>query len=117
MTRVVKAPGFKVLVRLKNIEKNKEEVSAGGIIMQLKSENDLELEQQGMCEGYVMDIGPLAGYINGIPEKHVPCRVGDAVLFHRYAGTLLEGMQDEFNYRMISDLDIQAVFPEEGIKI
>lgn len=111
--RQVKAPGFRILVRMKPTEAKREEVSKGGIVLEMRSKHDLELEQQGMTEGYVIDIGPSA-----FKESKEPwCRVGDCVLIYKHSGTLLDKMGDEFSYRIVQDLDIQAVFPEERIDL
>ena len=113
MTRVVKAPGYRVLVRMKPVETKQEVVSGGGIILEHKSKRDIELEQQGMTEGYVVDIGPLA-----FKESKIPwCKIGDCVLVYKHSGVLLDNMGDEFTYRMVQDLDIQAIFPNEGVNV
>lgn len=114
--RNVKAPGYYVLVRLKDTEKTTEEVSKGGIVLEIKTKHDVELEQQGMCEGYVLDIGKTA-FQTKSGDSEPWCKKGDAVLFHKYSGSLLSNMGDEYVYRMIPDLDILAVFPDEGINI
>lgn len=116
MTRKVKAPGYRVLVRLKDIKKEKEVVSAGGIIMEFKNDNDLEVEQQGMQEAYVLDIGPSAFKMQSTGDSTPWCKVDDCVLIHKHSGILMTDMQDEHVYRMVLDMDIVAVFPEEGIK-
>lgn len=116
MTRKVKAPGYRVLVKLKPIDKEKEVKSKGGLILEWKSEQDLELEQQGMQEAYVVDIGPSAFKMQSTGDSTPWCQVGDCVLIHKHSGTLLDKMGDESVYRMVLDMDIVAVFPEEGNK-
>lgn len=111
--RNVKAPGYRVLVRLVPIETKKEVMSKGGIIMEVKSSHDLELEQQGMTEGWVIDVGPSA-----FKESKEPwCKKGDRVLVYKHSGVLLDKIDDEYTYRMVQDLDIQAVFPNEGVDL
>mgnify|MGYP002134438991 CR=1 FL=1 len=42
------------------------------------------------------------------------CKVGDRVLFAKYAGTMCQG-QDGKTYRLINDLDVKAILdPVEG---
>ena len=117
MTRKVKAPGYRVLVRLKPIDDDKEVKSTGGIIMEMKTKNDVEQEQQGMREAYIIDIGPSAFKIKSTGDKTPWCKVGDCVMIHKFSGTLISDMGDEHTYRMILDMDIEAVFPDEGIQL
>ena len=114
-TRRVKAPGYRVLVRLKPTDVVTEVKSEGGIIMEFKSKNDNEQEQQGMREAYIVDIGPSAFKIKSTGDDTPWCKVGDCVMIHKHSGTLLSDMGDEFTYRMILDMDIEAVFPDEGV--
>lgn len=111
--RLVKAPGYRVLVRLKPVEKKKETVSKGGLILEIKSDKQLEREQAAMTEAYVIDIGPSAfkAFDDGAPW----CKIGDCVLISRYSGTFIDGIEDGHVYRMINDQDIQAVYPEDAI--
>ena len=115
--RKVKAPGYRVLVRLKPAEKAKEVVSSGGVILEIKDNKDLELEQQGMREAYVIDIGPSAFKMKSTGDTDPWCKVGDCVLIHKHSGTLLDKMDDEHTYRMVLDMDIEAVFPDEQIDL
>ncbi len=115
--RKVKAPGYRVLVRLKPTEKTKEEVSEGGIIIELKDNKDLELEQQGMREAHIIDIGSSAFKMRSTGDSTPWCEVGDCVLIHKHSGTLLDNMEDSYTYRMVLDMDIEAVFPNEKINL
>lgn len=119
MTNMRKAvPVFsKILVRLVPSDAKREEVSAGGIIIELNNERDLELKKQGMCYGHVVDMGPYVGCRRGVEERVIPCKKGDKILFYKHAGTLLEDLGDGNIYRILEDLDIEAVFPEEGIEL
>ena len=111
--RQVKAPGYRVLVRLKPIEKIKETKSAGGLILEYKSDKQLDREQEAMTEAYVMDIGPSAfkAFDDGKPW----CKVGDCVLISKYSGTLVDAVEEGQIYRMINDQDIQALFPSDSV--
>ena len=112
--RSVKAPGYRILVKIKPIEKKTEEKSKGGILLEIKTDKQLQREQEAMTEAYVMDIGPSAfkGFDDGIPW----CKKGDCVLISRYSGILVDDVEEGYVYRMINDQDIQAVFPGEGLK-
>jgi len=114
MKRIVKAPGYRVLVKIRPLEKKAEEVSKGGIFLEIKTDYQLQLEQEAMAEAYVVDIGPSAfkAFDDGLPW----CRIGDCVLISRYSGTLVDDIEEGCVYRMINDQDIQAVFPEEGLR-
>lgn len=114
--RRCKAPGYRVLVKLKPIEKQKEVVSKGGIITDFKTEKDLELEQQGMTEGYIIDVGPLA-FTHQSGSKVPWCKKGDCVMIYKHSGMILDLNDGDNVYRMVQDLDIQAVFPDEGIEL
>lgn len=112
--RKVKAPGYRVLVKLKPLDQKKEVISKGGILLESKTDIQLEREQAAMSEAYVVDIGPSAfkAFDNGVPW----CKVGDCVLISKYSGTLVQNNSEDGIYRMINDQDIQAVFPEDELK-
>lgn len=112
--RQVKAPGYRVLVRLKPIEKIKEAKSAGGLILEYKSNQQLDREQEAMTEAYIVDIGPSA--FKAFDDGRPWCKVGDCVLISKYSGTLVDAVEEGQIYRMINDQDIQAIFPEDGDK-
>lgn len=108
--RKVKAPGYRVLVKIKPVEKEKETLSKGGLILEIKTDKQIQREQEANTEAYVVDIGPSAfkAFDDGTPW----CKVGDCVLISRYSGTLVEATDGDV-YRMINDQDIQAIFPED----
>lgn len=111
--RNAKAPGYRILVRLMPIEKSTEKVTESGIVYEINTQRDVELEQESMTEGWVIDIGSCA-----FRESDKPwCKIGDKILMYKHAGSLMKNMQDEYTYRMIQDLDIQSVFPDEGIQL
>lgn len=109
--RKVTAPGYRVLVKLKQLEKQPEERSNGGIIIEVKTDAKLKREQEAMTEAYVIDIGPSAfkAFDDGKPW----CKVGDCVLISRYSGALVDNVEEGQVYRIINDQDIQAVFSKE----
>ena len=117
MKRKPRAPGYKVLVRLKKVEEKKEVTSKGGIILETKTDKDLEREQEGVTEAHVVDIGPSAFKLQSTGDTSHWCEIGDCVLIGRYAGTILPDLGDGYTYRSIADLDIQAVFPDDKIEV
>jgi co-chaperonin GroES (HSP10) len=111
--RKLKAPGYRVLVRLKPIEKDIEVLSDGGVIVQINSQKDLQLQQEGITEGWVLDIGPMAFR----ESENVWFKKGDKVVIYKNSGALMPDLEDGHVYRMIQDLDVQGVFEEEGIEL
>lgn len=114
MNRLIKPCGYRVLVRLKPVNKDFEEKSEGGIITKIKSKQRVELEQKATQEAYVMEIGPTAfkAYDDGQPWV----KKGDLVQICKYSGDDLTDIEEDEVYRIINDQDIIAVFPEEGLK-
>ena len=89
---------FKVLIRPEPVE----EVTKGGIVIpdSLKEKNK-----------YATDKGTLlaVGAIAFTEPSWLECpQFGDTVLFDRYAGGLVKGVDGE-EYRLINDKEIQAV--------
>lgn len=82
-----------------------EEITAGGIILpgQVKETNDLASQK-----GRIVGVSPLAFGYSDWPEGSRQPQVGDAVVFAKYAGTLIEGA-DKREYRIIKDKDVAAV--------
>lgn len=79
-----------------------EEKTASGIIVTRADE--VRREQMGQTEAEVIAIGNTA-----YSDQPAPwCKVGDRVVFARYAGTERKGA-DERMYRLINDLDVKAV--------
>ena len=68
---------------------------------------------KGTTEGHVVAIGPMA--FKESPEPW--CEIGDCVQVYKHSGVLLDLDDDEYSYRMVQDLDIQAVFPSERVKL
>lgn len=109
----VKAPGFRVLVRLKQLES--ELKTAGGLIIALKTGTK---EQEAVCKAYVIDVGPEAWWDVGSGKAW--CKPGDCVQIARYSGVILsDDLRDDDKdvYRIINDRDILAIFPEERIEL
>lgn len=93
---------YKVLVKPKAVE----EKTAGGIFIPDESR---EREQYASTEGELVAISPLAfTYEDRWPEGFEKPKVGDRVIFAKYAGTKLKG-KDGGEYRIVNDRDIAAV--------
>lgn len=83
-----------------------EERTAGGIIL---TQAKREVDEIATQKGRIVAVSPLAWtFADG--AEHA-ARVGDVVLFGRYAGTLIEGDDGE-KYRLCRDKDVVAVFDE-----
>ena len=103
-TSGIKAVGWTVLVKPSEIEKK----SAMGIILHAPTEEDKV--QLAQCFGEVVDIGPIAwtresAHLDKIVER---CKVGDKIIFRRYAGEQFDG-DDGVKYRLMNDQDIMAI--------
>jgi co-chaperonin GroES (HSP10) len=80
----------------------------GGIILPSKTQDADRLATQ---EGTLIDVSPHAfTYAENWPEGSVP-KVGDRVLFKRYAGHLHE--RGERSYRLLNDKDLIAIVQSE----
>lgn len=94
----IKAVGWTVLVEPAEVEKKSE----SGIILHAPTEEDrIQLAQ---CFGQVVDIGPIAWADEGVPR----CKIGDKIIFRRYAGEQFDG-DDGVKYRLMNDKDIMAI--------
>lgn len=101
----IEPTAFNVLI----IAEPAEEKTKGGIILidRAKETNDL-----ASVRGRLLSISPLAFTYERWPEGSRKPEVGDAVIFAKYAGTLVEG-QDGKEYRLCADKDISAVMTGE----
>ena len=87
--------GWRVLIKQQEVK----EVSKGGII--LTTEVTKEREQMGNTTGVVVSMGDQC-----FADEPAPwCKVGDKIIFAKYAGLLYLG-KDGNQYRMINDKDI-----------
>ena len=87
--------GPRILVLPKEIT----EKSAGGIV--LATEQGRDREEMGNTTGEVVAMGPEC--YTDHPTKW--CKVGDKIIFAKYAGLLYKG-RDGKKYRMINDSDV-----------
>lgn len=93
---------YKVLIRPKAVE----EKTKGGIIM---PDATKERDQYAQIEGVLVAVSPLAfTYDDKWPEGYALPKIGDRVLYAKYAGTDVEG-SDGVKYRLVNDRDIGAV--------
>ena len=90
--------GWRVLVLPREVM----EKSSGGIL--LATEKGREREQMANTTGVVIAMGPDC-YAD---EPRPWCKVGDKVIFAKYAGLLYKG-RDGVQVRMINDKDITGV--------
>jgi len=90
--------GWRILVRPKEVL----EKSAGGII--LSTEKTKEREQMSNTTGIVIAMGGQCFADEPLPW----CKVGDKVIFAKYAGLIYKG-KDGIQYRMINDKDITGI--------
>lgn len=88
-----------VLYRLKVKPDDAQEKTAGGIIIPQQAAN---LEQKAGMTGTVVAIG------EGAFDGQGTVKVGDRILYVRYAGTLFT--EDGVEYRYINDEDCISVF-------
>jgi chaperonin GroES len=87
--------GWRVLIKPQEVK----EVSQGGII--LTTEKSKEREQMANTTGIVIAMGDQC-----YADEPTPwCKVGDKVIFAKYAGLLYLG-KDGASYRMVNDKDI-----------
>ena len=94
--------GHRILIKPQEVKK----VSAGGII--LSTESSGEREQMANTTGVVIAMGDTC-YDN----RPTPwCKVGDKVIFAKYAGLLYKG-KDGKNYRMVNDKDITGTLDHD----
>lgn len=100
--------GRRLLVEQQSAEK----VTKGGIVL---ADAVVDREQQGEYRGKVLAIGDLAWRDlakNAGVEYEPWCKVGDTVLFHRYAHTKLNPDKDDLRI-IINDTDVLAVIETE----
>ena len=93
--------GHRVLIKPLEIELK----TASGII--LATEGQKEREDMSNTTGEVVDMGQ-----DCFPDQQPWCRVGDRVVFAKYAGLLYLG-KDGAKYRIINDDNIVATLDED----
>jgi chaperonin GroES len=97
----IKPTEYNVLI----VPEDTEQVTAGGIILATttKEANDI-----ATMKGRLVAVSPHAfTYADNWPDGTMP-QVGDAVLYAKYAGTLITGA-DGKEYRLAKDKDVAAI--------
>ena len=89
---------YKVLVKPEEVE----EKTAGGIYIPVQTKDKEKFAKQ---EGVLIAVGAIAFTDPDWLERP---KVGDRILYDRYAGCTVEG-KDKVTYRLISDKEIGAV--------
>ena len=79
-----------------------EETTKSGIVLSTISQS--RREEMGQTEAVVISLGNTAYADQAAPW----CKVGDSVIFARYAGIERKGSDGKI-YRLINDLDVKAV--------
>jgi co-chaperonin GroES (HSP10) len=92
---------FKVLVKQDIMA----EKTKGGIIIPEPARDD---QQRAVMKGEIVSMSPAAfSYHNWDENTRIP-KIGDRVVYARYAGSVIIG-KDEVEYRLINDKDIGAI--------
>lgn len=79
-----------------------EVTTKSGIVLATAAQT--QRESMAQTEAEVIALGNTA-----YSDQPAPwCRVGDQVVFARYAGTICQGKDDK-TYRLINDLDVKAI--------
>ncbi len=96
---------YKVLVRPKAAE---EHITLAGGFKLLKADATRELEQASAMEGEIVELSPFAFSYETWPDGHEAPKVGDYVIFARFAGAVVRD-DDGTELRIMNDKDIMAV--------
>jgi len=104
MNRKIKPCGDRVLVKLKSTK------AAGMIEI---PEQYQERDKLATQEAYVVELGPTAYKMLG--DGAPWCREGDLVKISKYSGDDDKTIEPGEIYRIISDSDVFAIYPEERL--
>lgn len=96
---------YKVLV--KPVEVGKEIELKGGFKL-IRPDETHEREQHAAMEGKIVSMSPFAFTYEEWPAGARKPQVGDVVVFARYAGLLVKGV-DGIDYRVMNDKDIMLL--------
>lgn len=83
-----------------------EEKTGGGIIL---TRETVQRDQMAEQKAVIVEIGPCAWRDEPFPRA----RVGDKILFSKWAGYQMTGTADGETYRVVNDSDIFMVITEE----
>ena len=93
---MMKAVGYRLLVKPKEIEK----VSEGGIVI-IATENEERLEEVGQQFGTVVSIGPSCW-----GDEEPWCKVGDEICFAKHAGRFIFDPHTGEKFFVMNDTDV-----------
>lgn len=101
---------FNVVIEPDRVEAGK---TKGGIIL---PDEVKENKDAAMMMGTLLAVSPLAFNYDTWPEEHIDKRpkVGDRILFAKYAGTVVQHPKSNVELRVCKDKDIIAVIPQGG---
>lgn len=104
----IKAPGYRLLVKLKPVEK----ASKGGIVL---VDNYVDKLQQATTLAEVIDIGPSCWW--DVDGGKPWCNIGDTVCINKYSYKDVaytdHDDDEESLYKMINDKDVIGVYKDE----
>lgn len=81
----------------------------GSILLVAKTK---ETEDAASMRGRLIAVSPLAFNYDQWPDENMKPKVGDVVLFAKYAGVLTKGI-DEKEVRVMKDRDVMAILKDE----
>lgn len=100
---MIKAPGYRLLVRPDEIKKKTE----SGILIEFAGNE--KLEKGARITGTVVDIGPECWEMHKYPNKTPWCKVGDTIFWAKYAGKQVVDPDTQIDYIIINDEDVCGV--------
>lgn len=95
---------FKVLIEPEQSDLEKRAIKSGLVV----PDSTKEHEKHAQMKGRIVAMSPLAFTYGDWPEGVRLPKVGDKVLFAKYAGAFVEG-RDEVKYKIVNDKDIAAI--------
>lgn len=87
-------------ILIKPIELEKEHDAGGGIKLALAYGDNEKRHEAARIEGHIVSMGETAD---------VPCKVGDHVVFAKYAGLYVNDPETDEEYVLINDEDILCI--------
>jgi len=119
MTIKFKVPAHRILVKLPDLNETfdvSDDLKKLGFKVAHESGQEM-IVKTATEKGVVVDIGPMAwkhsswGY--GTPEWQPWCKVGDTILFGKYAGKIVTNPDTLEEFMLINDDDVQLVLEKE----
>ena len=98
---------FKVLIKPLEVEEK-----VGSIIL---PDQNKEREQFAQIQGHIIDVSPGAfTYLDQSEWRGQKPKIGELVIYAKYAGFNVRGPKDGVEYTIVNDKDICAVTEEKG---